>query len=141
MLVGEPRLNFFLKQEFRLAHQVTHFNEIQQGQLRNGVAVGFLNAAVLGQYVGPILAVCVQEVVQHRAVLKTGIHALSVKRNDGVGGVANEGDGSVELPGVAPHDDQGTGGVGVPLRTKIRHQGEGVGKNAGKKGFGVVGGG
>ena len=43
----------------------------------------------------------IQEIIEHQAILEGGIHALSMKREDGVSGIAEEQDATGNVPGGA----------------------------------------
>ena len=99
----QDRFNFFAQQKLGLAGEVAHFDEVQQGELGNGVCIGLALGFKSGKKRPWFLTEGVHHAVQLEAVLEPGIHSLSIEGNNGVRSVSKE-DHLALGPGPAAHN-------------------------------------
>ena len=69
-----------------------------------------------------------QAFVEHDAIFECGVHALTVERHDGVGGVADERDFVFVEPRRATNRHERAGRIGFEIFEQRRHQRHGIGK-------------
>ena len=128
------RFDLLLKQKARVGHAVAHLHEVVDGQVGHGIVVGLALGLKFGKNGTPsVIAVLVQQLVEHGAVLKPRVHALAVKGHDGVGRVAEQQHVVAVLPRVAADGDHRTRWMRKKLLRQGRHQRRGVRKNAGEE--------
>ncbi len=99
MAVGERALDLLAQQEWRVVDQIAHLDVVLQRHVGDGVGIGLAAALEFGES-GAIVATVTEQGIQRDAVLERAVHALAVERHDGVGGVAQQQRGAVEMPGV-----------------------------------------
>ena len=96
--LGDPSsqlsLECFAIQKHRVADVVPHLHKVHQGHFCDGVGIGL---AFLEQDLRQVVDSCGVQFIQAPHIFKSSIHALSVKRDNGVCGVSNQ-DGVPVMP-------------------------------------------
>ena len=134
----DPGFDLLLQEEARVPYPVAHFYEVEDGEVRDRVAVGLARLLVGRQHLVPVVAVLVEQGVQHGAVLEPAVHALPVEGHDGVRGVADQRELVFVGPGITLHGHQRAGGVGEEVFGERRHQRHRVGEHPVEEGHHVV---
>ena len=110
-------------------HRIAHLGVVLQRHLRDGLGVGPPLALELRKQRRPVAAGG-QQLIERRAVLERRVHALAVKRHDGVRGIAEQQHAPADVPGRGVHGAELALGMRGELRGQVGQQRQRIGKLA-----------
>ena len=129
MLRLQAAFDLLAEDELWVGHQVAHLHEVAQAEVGDGVAVGLAGFAVGVEHLRPVVvAVFVQQVVQHLAILIAGVHPFAIEGNNGVGRITDQRHLVLVGPGTAADDGEVALRVAEVLLGEVWDHGDGVRK-------------
>ncbi len=89
--------------EARIEHRIAHLGVVLQRHLRDRRGIRAARALELARTAPAQSLVPREQLIEHRAILERGVHALAVKGHDGVRGIAEQQHLPAEVPGRGVH--------------------------------------
>ncbi len=90
---------------------VAHLDKVAHGKVSERVGISFASHKIFREGTLTLVRELGQAFVEDNAILESGVHPLPVEGHDGVGGVAEQRDLVLVMPGCTADRDERTGRV------------------------------